>query len=499
MEDDFPDGQYTRTLICPWDIFGHRTEIFDDRPSQNWYGADQFWAQVAGVRLLMGGSTSQVLHTDAVGTTLMVTDQTGAASGDITFDPWGNWISGGGSNGDVFGGLEYQINQVLPPSKTRDYSPGLGRWMVPDPAGRMAANRLFWYGASGELLETTDAGSTNHDYIYFAGRRIARYDSGGTVSYLSDDANGSLRTMTDASGNVQCWADYYPFGEPVTGTGCSGDNYQFAGLYADATGEDGGYSAANRRYNDTYFRWFSPDPANAGAGVLNPQSWNMYAYALDNPATNSDPSGLDCVYLSGAGIESIDQSSGEDECTGYWVPGTLTGFSTNGSGDYTFTSLTESSSGELTNHTTTYLSDALNPFAIAVFSSPQLRAASGTINNYIAPALVGFMVAALPPVLESSLEVPGAGLVLEGGAAGASEVKFGNNTNQSYHTFRHVEEAGINKQAAENAIRNDLAGKGASLPQGLTKGQVNVQGRVLEYNAYKFPDGTINVGRITVH
>jgi hypothetical protein len=88
----------------------------------------------------------------------------------------------------------------------------------------------------------------------------------------------------------------------------------------------------------------------------------------------------------------------------------------------------------------------------------------------------------------------------EGAAAtGAGQVKFGSNANQSYHTFRHLEEAGIDKQAAENAIRNDLAGKEASLPQGLTTGQVNVEERVLQYNAYKLPDGTINVGRITVH
>jgi hypothetical protein len=91
-------------------------------------------------------------------------------------------------------------------------------------------------------------------------------------------------------------------------------------------------------------------------------------------------------------------------------------------------------------------------------------------------------------------------LTEEGSAAtDVSQVKFGSNSNQAYHTFRHVEEAGIDTQAAENAIRNDLAGKRASLPQGRTTGQVYVQGRVLQYNAYKFPDGTINVGRITVH
>jgi hypothetical protein len=50
----------------------------------------------------------------------------------------------------------------------------------------------------------------------------------------------------------------------------------------------------------------------------------------------------------------------------------------------------------------------------------------------------------------------------------------------------------------EEAVRDALAGKEDALPQGLTKGEVNVGGRTLDYHAYKFPDGTINVGRITV-
>jgi hypothetical protein len=44
-------------------------------------------------------------------------------------------------------------------------------------------------------------------------------------------------------------------------------------------------------------RWLSPDPPGLGAAdPTNPQSWNRYAYALNNPLRYTDPSGLYCFY-----------------------------------------------------------------------------------------------------------------------------------------------------------------------------------------------------------
>jgi len=43
-------------------------------------------------------------------------------------------------------------------------------------------------------------------------------------------------------------------------------------------------------------RFTSPDPAGLlAAKPGNPQSWNLYAYVLNNPLAYIDPNGLDCV------------------------------------------------------------------------------------------------------------------------------------------------------------------------------------------------------------
>jgi RHS repeat-associated protein len=49
-----------------------------------------------------------------------------------------------------------------------------------------------------------------------------------------------------------------------------------------------------RYYASTMGRWMSPDPVFASAArVMDPQQWNMYAYARNNPLSITDPTGLD--------------------------------------------------------------------------------------------------------------------------------------------------------------------------------------------------------------
>lgn len=93
-----------------------------------------------------------------------------------------------------------------------------------------------------------------------------------------------------------------------------------------------------RRYNPVQGRWISPDPAGmAAVDLTNPQTWNRYSYAANNPLKFTDPLGLDCAYFNDRGdaIESIDQFSDSGECGangGYWVDGGITGFGFNDNG-----------------------------------------------------------------------------------------------------------------------------------------------------------------------
>lgn len=58
------------------------------------------------------------------------------------------------------------------------------------------------------------------------------------------------------------------------------------------------YDFMFREYNPVHGRWISPDPAGiAAVSLVNPQSWNRYAYVGNSPCDHTDPFGLaDCMF-----------------------------------------------------------------------------------------------------------------------------------------------------------------------------------------------------------
>src|SRR5579884_279585 len=113
-------------------------------------------------------------------------------------------------------------------------------------------------------------------------------------------------------GAVVARQDYLPFGEEIpagyAGRSSSllfgasdGVEQKFTGQIRDS--ETGMDFFTARYYGSALGRFLSPDPANAGADLLDPQTWNAYAYVRNNPLALVDPMGMCTFDAEGNAVE----------------------------------------------------------------------------------------------------------------------------------------------------------------------------------------------------
>lgn len=179
-----------------------------------------------------------------------------------------------------------------------------------EPATHRAYQDHARYDGEGRRVKKTAAGVSTV-YVYGAdGELMAEYGGPAQTAgtrYLTADYLGSVRLVTDASGNVVSRHDYLPFGEEIpagVGGRTTGMVYvanpavtqKFTGKERDAeTGLD--YFGA-RYLSGVQGRWTSPDEPFADQHPEDPQSWNLYAYVRNNPLAHIDPSGEACFALN---------------------------------------------------------------------------------------------------------------------------------------------------------------------------------------------------------
>jgi RHS repeat-associated protein len=183
------------------------------------------------------------------------------------------------------------------------------------------------YAPSGAKLALMSGATLQKAFVALPGQGTVVYTSSGLDHYRHSDWLGSARLTSSPSQTVISTTAYAPFGEAYAqSTGTS--DLSFTGMNQDTvTGAlSGDYDFLYREYN-TQGRWPQPDPAGlAAANPANPQSWNRYAYVLNNPLGFVDPLGLDCMmpdgtYEDGSTIEGSWMSSCSD-AGGQWINGT---------------------------------------------------------------------------------------------------------------------------------------------------------------------------------
>jgi RHS repeat-associated protein len=150
------------------------------------------------------------------------------------------------------------------------------------------------------------------DYVYRDGLLLASVQRSGTgtaTDHYHLDHLGTPRRVTNQNNRTVGFHDYYAFGPEVSGglTEPMATTLQYTGHERDKWGAGEGPDTLDymhARYNSpTLGRFLSIDPVTAD--LRTPQSWNRYAYALNNPISNSDPTGLYTIHCG---------DLGEDDC-----------------------------------------------------------------------------------------------------------------------------------------------------------------------------------------
>ncbi len=140
-------------------------------------------------------------------------------------------------------------------------------------------------------------GTTNLYHIFAGTRRVATFSpavklpgaSGNTdYHYYHGDHLGSSSLITDATGAMAEHYEYTAYGrERANGSAAPDGSHRFTGQILDQ--DTGLYYYGARYYDAVLARFVQPDTIIPS--LWNPQSYNRYAYTLNNPLRYTDPSG----------------------------------------------------------------------------------------------------------------------------------------------------------------------------------------------------------------
>jgi len=214
----------------------------------------------------------------------------------------------------------------------------------------------FAYDANGRMVKATKASVADAWTVYDAlgnrvaakvndvwrfmiydafGKLVAEYGQAeegvGGVSYLQQDWQGSVRTVSNSNGYVISRIDHSAFGEAV---GAAVGLRSTAQGYWGTTATRQGYGLTEKDeatgLDHTWFRknegsagrWTSPDPYKGSMQLGDPQTFNRYSYVGSQPTNFVDPSGLAriCITFEVEECEPLNMfQGGSQNCVSYDV------------------------------------------------------------------------------------------------------------------------------------------------------------------------------------
>lgn len=187
----------------------------------------------------------------------------------------------------------------------------LGRLAEQDRGGTYT--EIVYAPSGSKLALMTGLTTLQKGYVPLTGGSMAVYNSSGLAYYRRSDWIGGSRVASTSGPAIYFDGTYAPFGEAYAETGTT--DLSFTGMNQDTVSNL--YDFPDREYG-IQGRWPSPDPAGIGSvDPRNPQSWNRYAYVLNNPLGFMDPTGEAC--MPAGNPNNQNQSQNQNQQKSRWL------------------------------------------------------------------------------------------------------------------------------------------------------------------------------------
>jgi RHS repeat-associated protein len=234
--------------------------------------------------------TALTTYTYTSGTNRLATFATGGLPKTVVTNANGNITSIPPANSSTFATFAYsKANRLASvtgsPTAASFVYDAFGRRFSKTDSGSTPI--LYTYAQDGRLIAENANGATT-DYLYADGRPISTLQPsvgpGKPIDYILADRLGTPQLATNISGSTVWSTTYQPYGTTGTVTGSITQNLRLPGQNTDA--ETGFSYNLNRDYMPNLGRYLETDPVGLLGGL------NTYSYAVGNPVTLVDPSGL---------------------------------------------------------------------------------------------------------------------------------------------------------------------------------------------------------------
>jgi RHS repeat-associated protein len=271
------NGQTGLSLGWTYDSFGNRTSqtttgfpASPAPPSLNW--------------LYPSKNQATTLTYDPSGVGFVIGD----ASNQYAYDTEGRLCA-------VYNPTLVEYTEYVYDAEGRRVAKGMTNSLSCNPTANYTQTESYVLGQSGEHISELDgSGNFLRSHVYANGQLLATYVNNSTEFAFSDWL-GTKRVVANPNGGVAGTCINLPFGDELICEGSMPVNgHHFTGQIHDA--ESGNDYFGARYYSEYTGRFLSPDWDSSPVAIpyadrTNPQSFNLYSYAGNNPLSKTDPDG----------------------------------------------------------------------------------------------------------------------------------------------------------------------------------------------------------------